>query len=428
MSPYVGRVFERRQRTSLLIAKVGFPELSIRRGNGVAVALAGALLLSACGSDSNNDSGGGSGSGSDEPIVWGMNAEMSGPLALYGNSMTAGVQAYIDEVNADGGIDGRKIELTTLDNAGDQARAAANATQLATADKASAMFGMALGATCAAAQPVVERYKVPLACLSAAVSSPYIFSLGPDNGLAYSAVLETAKKVSGKDQPKAAVLIPSTLTGAQLKSGLEKNAEDAGVSLATMQEVDVTAADVSAQVSAIVASKPDVAVVSHTGPGFLSVLRGVRAAGLQVPVIWVDGTANLPAIAEANDQNVYAMAVHQRVDPAEAEGAAAEFLKAIKPAFDEELTSVNANGGDYIMAYSTARAFGEAQKECGGCVGEKFQAQLEKTSIELPGILPTFGYTSKSHYPYKSWFIYKVVGTETELVATFDADSEKVTD
>lgn len=400
--------------------------MSIRRGtSAAAVTLAGALLLSACGSDSGGASSG-SGGGSKEPIVWGINAEMSGPLALYGNTMAAGVQAYINEINGAGGIDGRKIELQKLDNAGDQSRAAANATQLASADHVSAMYGMALGADCAAAQPVVERYKVPLACLSAAVSSPYVFSLGPNNGLAYSAALQAAKKVTGKDKPSVAVLIPSTLTGSQLKSGLEANAEKAGVTMATVQGVDVTAADVSAQVSALVASHPDVMLVSHTGPGFLSVLRGVRAAGSQVPLIWVDGTANLQSIAESQDQGVYAMAVHQRVDPASAQGAAAEFVKAITPAVDGKPTAQDVNAGDYVMAYSTARAFGEAEKECGGCSGAKFQAQLEKTSIKLPGILPTFGYDGSNHYPYKNWFIYKVVGTQTQLVTTLNADTKVV--
>ena len=248
-----------------------------------AVALAGTLVLSACGgSDSANNSSDSSSGGSDTPIQWGVNAELSGPLSFYGASIAAGVQAYVDQANAAGGLDGHKIELTTVDNAGDQSRSAANATQLVTANKVTAIFGESLSTNCAAAQPIAERYKVPLACLSVAQGSPYVFSLGPNNGRAASAMLKAAKTVTGESRDiNAAVFMLTTLTDQQLKKDIQDQAKGEGVNIVTSQDADVTATDVSSQIAQIVAAKPDVVLISATGPGFVTALKGARAAGLR---------------------------------------------------------------------------------------------------------------------------------------------------
>src|SRR5215813_548193 len=96
---------------------------------------AGAILaLAACGTSNNNtttDTGG--------TYKWGLDVELSGALSFYGQSIADGVKAYVEEVNAKGGINGHQIELTSLDDAGDQSRAAANATQLATVNNVNAI-------------------------------------------------------------------------------------------------------------------------------------------------------------------------------------------------------------------------------------------------------------------------------------------------
>lgn len=387
-------------------------------------------MLSACGSGSggsSSNSSGSSGAASGAPIQWGVNAELSGPLSFYGSTIAAGVKAYVDQVNANGGINGSKITLTQLDSAGDQSRAAANATQLATADKVTAMFGNTLSTDCAAAQPISERYKVPQACLSVAQGSAYTFSLGPDNGRAASAMIEAAKKVTGKSSGvTAAMFMLTTLTDQQLKKDIQSKAPSEGVTIATAQDADVTAADTSAQIAQIVSAKPDVILASTTGPGFVTLLKGVRAAGVQAPFVWLDGTGNLKSVAAINDPGLYAFGVSQIVDPATATGAAKDYVQAITPAIQGTPDQVSVNSGEYIVGYSTARAFGEATKKCGaGCTGAKLQQQLQKTSIQLEGLVPMFAYNGSDHYPYANWLLYQVQGTTYKQIASFKADAAK---
>src|SRR3970282_2081000 len=53
------------------------------------------------------------------PIRAGMPMPLSGPPALLGEPATKGAQMYIDEINAKGGVLGRKIELLTRDSKAD---------------------------------------------------------------------------------------------------------------------------------------------------------------------------------------------------------------------------------------------------------------------------------------------------------------------
>jgi branched-chain amino acid transport system substrate-binding protein len=82
---------------------------------GVGGALA--LAVAGCGQSANSSSsGGGSTAGvSKDSVTFGQTAPFSGPAALYGQS-TSGVKAYFAMVNAQGGVNGRKLKLKALDD------------------------------------------------------------------------------------------------------------------------------------------------------------------------------------------------------------------------------------------------------------------------------------------------------------------------
>jgi ABC-type branched-subunit amino acid transport system substrate-binding protein len=76
-----------------------------------------ALAIAACGqSASSSSSGSGSSTGvTSNSVTFGQTVPFSGPAALYGES-TAGVKAYFAMVNAQGGVNGRKLNLVALDD------------------------------------------------------------------------------------------------------------------------------------------------------------------------------------------------------------------------------------------------------------------------------------------------------------------------
>lgn len=367
------------------------------------------LTLTAC--------GGSTGSSDAGMYNWGVDAELSGVMSFIGQSIADGVGAYVDHVNAEGGINGHKIKLTVLDDGGDQSRAAANATQLATVDGVNAIFGHALSANCSAAQPIAERNRIPMACLSVAATSPYVFNMGPDNARAAETLFAAAKKVTGKSKPTAAFVYLNTLTTIALSKSVSAKAPAAGVDVTTSQQIELTATDVSGPVARIADNEPDVVLMSNTGPGFASFLKAARAAGITAPFVWLDGTANLASLVESRDQGVYAFTIHELVEPAATDAAAKDYVSAITPRLKDGVSATTLNSGEGVPGYMAARAFGEALRGCGfPCDGEKLKAELEKLDIELPGLVSKYGYTPENHYPFKEWYLYHVVGTRATLV------------
>lgn len=100
------------------------------------LAAAALLLVSACSSKTESDdsgSGGGSGDGAvetdfgvtDDTITLAISAALTGPFAASSQSIVGGAQVLWDQVNADGGVCGRQVELEIVDNGYDAQKSVA---------------------------------------------------------------------------------------------------------------------------------------------------------------------------------------------------------------------------------------------------------------------------------------------------------------
>lgn len=121
----------------------------------VAALLLSATMLvgfSACGSNSAENS---------DTIKIGVNYELSGDVATYGQSCTKGVEMAINEVNEAGGINGKKVEIVKIDNKSDNNEAMSAATKLASKEGVSVMIGPATSGAFKATISAANQYKVP---------------------------------------------------------------------------------------------------------------------------------------------------------------------------------------------------------------------------------------------------------------------------
>ena len=73
-----------------------------------------------------------SGENGEETIKVGLNYELSGTVATYGQGLTEGIEMAFEEINAAGGVLGKQVELIKVDNKSDSAEAANVSTRLAT--------------------------------------------------------------------------------------------------------------------------------------------------------------------------------------------------------------------------------------------------------------------------------------------------------
>ena len=100
-------------------------------------------------------------------VVIGQTIALTGGQAEHGKAVQLGARAYFDKVNAAGGVNGRRIVLTTLDDAGNAAKAAENTALLIDRENVLAVFGGIEGGPCVASMRVASERRVPLvACLA----------------------------------------------------------------------------------------------------------------------------------------------------------------------------------------------------------------------------------------------------------------------
>ena len=94
-------------------------------------------------------------------VLIGQSAAFTGPAAQLGIQMRAGAKLWIDHVNAQGGINGRTIELKSRDDKYEAALAAENTRRLINDDRVFALFAYVGTPTSQASLPVFTEAKVP---------------------------------------------------------------------------------------------------------------------------------------------------------------------------------------------------------------------------------------------------------------------------
>src|SRR6266581_8861915 len=94
-----------------------------------------------------------------KPIKVGMPIPLSGPPALFGEPASKGAQMYVDEVNAKGGVLGRKIELIIRDSKADANEAVRVAREMILKDNVDFLMGTLTSAEGPAVSVVAKENK-----------------------------------------------------------------------------------------------------------------------------------------------------------------------------------------------------------------------------------------------------------------------------
>ncbi|MFC5955157.1 ABC transporter substrate-binding protein [Streptomyces pratens] len=268
-----------------------------RRTTGAALAGALALLLAATGCSSKADDGNGGGDKSAdgvrtgpgigaESIRLGALTDLTGPYATLGKSIVQAQQMWADEVNADGGICDRRIEIVVKDHGYDVQKAVAAYADLA--PDVVAMPQVIGSPVVAALLDDIERDKMltfPQAWAASLLGKDAIQVLGTTYDVDMIAAVDFLTRTKGlkKGDTIGHVYFEGDY-GSNALEGSTWAAEQAGLKVAG-QKIQATDTDLSAQVSAL--SKEGVkSVLISAGPAQTASLVGVAASrGLRVPVV-----------------------------------------------------------------------------------------------------------------------------------------------
>jgi len=120
--------------------------------------------LTACSSGQEKPS---TGNTDAKEVKIGINYELTGDVASYGNASVDGIMMAFDEINAAGGINGMKIVPVKIDNKSDSAEATSVATRLMTQEGVVACLGPATSGNFMATIPVAMGSKIPVISASA---------------------------------------------------------------------------------------------------------------------------------------------------------------------------------------------------------------------------------------------------------------------
>jgi branched-chain amino acid transport system substrate-binding protein len=116
------------------VARRGWSRTAVR---AVATSAAVLLAMTACGSKPSESSS----SNSDKPLVIGISLPLTGDFSQPGGEAKKGYEIWADQVNADGGLLGRKVELKITDDASNQDTVVTDYTKLITQDKVDLLLG-----------------------------------------------------------------------------------------------------------------------------------------------------------------------------------------------------------------------------------------------------------------------------------------------
>ena len=101
---------------------------------------------------------------------------MTGSEATFGISTHRGIELAIKQVNAKGGIKGKKLKLISLDNQGKPEEAATAVTKLITQEKVTAILGEVASSRSLAMAPIAQEHQVPM--ISPSSTNPKVTEQG----------------------------------------------------------------------------------------------------------------------------------------------------------------------------------------------------------------------------------------------------------
>ena len=124
-----------------------------------------------------------------ESIKVGVIQPLTGAFAASGNYVANGAKIAADEINAKGGVLGKKLELVIEDNKSNPTEAAAVAEKLIVRDKVPVMMGAWGSGFTLAIMPKLMEYKVPMLVETSSAGkittsgNPYIFRISPPSAV-----------------------------------------------------------------------------------------------------------------------------------------------------------------------------------------------------------------------------------------------------
>ncbi|GDZ65635.1 branched-chain amino acid ABC transporter substrate-binding protein [Bifidobacteriaceae bacterium MCC01990] len=328
-----------------------------------------ALSLAGCSGGSMDDSSSSSAKASGDSITIGTVTTNSGTAAAYGEAEVKGFELAVSEINARGGINGKKVKLESMDDKGDATEASNAYNKLAGDNNVLAVAGPTISATTAAVAPLADQSKLvtiaPAATSDSIETGNYLFrTCFKDSYQGEVAARFAAENLKVK---KVAVLYG---TGDPYSSGVgeafAKAAEKLGLEVVD-KESSSSADDTeySAQLQKIQASGAELLYAPYyysvAGP---YIIPQARSVGFEGYVMGPDGYDGLKLTGDKSQYNKTYYTTHYSADD-NTNTKVQDFIKSYKSKNNAEPNTFAALGYDtiYMIKQAIEKAGENATRE-----------------------------------------------------------------
>lgn len=284
---------------------------------------------------------------------------MTGGEATFGKSTDQGIRLAVDEVNAAGGIKGKKIKLVTMDDQGKSDEAVAVVKRLIEREKVVAILGEVASGRSKAAAPTAQASKIPM--VSPSSTNPEVTQVG--NYIFRTCFIDPfqgyvmAKFASQNLKLKKVAILRDVKSDYSVGLGdvfKAKFAEMGGTIVADLsyQSLDV---DFKAQLTQIKSKSPDGIFI----PGYYTevglIARQARELGITAPLMGGDGWDS-PKLTEIGQKAIEGGYFSNHYSNESKDPLAVDFLKRFQEKYGVSADGLSAAGYDAAKILLTAMA------------------------------------------------------------------------
>ncbi|HET6154122.1 MAG TPA: ABC transporter substrate-binding protein [Marmoricola sp.] len=349
----------------------------------VAVAATLALAAAACGSSSD------SGSSSSTYKIGVLNA-LTGDLGAVGQQEDQGIELAVSQINAAGGINGKKLSLVKVDDQGSVNLSTAGFKKLATSDKVQAIVGPGISASALAVAPLADQYKVAQVLMVAQPDTVNgtrnVFEAAPPGKSNSEAMVKYAADSGAKS---AALIWADNAYGQEGLKDISAATQADGMSLVSNESWDPSKFDFTAQAGKVASENPDVVFLYGAGgTSDATLLKAVRASGYKGKVVGdlSYAASTIPKAAGSASDTAVGLTALGYAAPTAVEK---KFIDDFQAKYNSIPTVLSA------YAYEAVQLVAAGIKK-GGYNGDKIAAAIQGMNFDN-GLIGTYDFTKDYH-------------------------------
>lgn len=364
------------------------------------------IALSACNTETSSSNDKNDGDGDKEVIKIGAIFAETGPASTLGKTQANYVKLIQQQLDEEGSINGKKIEIIMQDYETDDTKAVIAADKLIS-EGVVAVVGATQASTSMAILPKISSEGIPL--MTVAPVNPEakdIYQMAPSNLTNANLIIKFLKE---NNISKVAWINARDGFGVEGLPSFEKVAKENDIKIVAHEEFDATATDMTVQLTNIRKENPEAVIVWSRTPGAGIVARNFKALGFDIPMIQSSASANKGFLDQVkdNNENIYVigskLSVVDQLPNGEQKDRLEKFREDYRTMFNSDPDNFTAHAADgFHLLIEAIKA--------GNTTSEDIHNYLKKEVNKYSGLTGSFELQSDYVGPYEDGF--SVLGIE----------------